>query len=258
MSLDDLPGGAPQLKKRELHFYWILDTSGSMEADGKIQALNEAIRQAAPLIREAASNDARGNMMVHAIEFNDGARWVNADLATGVPGSAFEWQSNLKAEGQTDMGQALELVATEMQTLPNNAFRPVICLVTDGQPTDNFSGGLKKLMDVGWGKYAYRLAIAIGDDADLETCKQFIGNPELKPMRASSVADLKKFIRFVSMVASNAAKGGQDVKAEVINQAAADPNAIPAVPGGSGGATPPPPPPSNPGADPNAAAGDTW
>ncbi len=44
--MDQRPGGA--MARRELHFIWLLDTSGSMNADGKIQALNVAIRETIP------------------------------------------------------------------------------------------------------------------------------------------------------------------------------------------------------------------
>lgn len=40
------PGG--ELATRPLHFIWIADCSGSMSIDGKIQALNNAIREATP------------------------------------------------------------------------------------------------------------------------------------------------------------------------------------------------------------------
>lgn len=38
------PGG--EMATRPLHFIWIADCSGSMGIDGKIQALNNAIREA--------------------------------------------------------------------------------------------------------------------------------------------------------------------------------------------------------------------
>ena len=37
------PGG--ELASRPLHFFWICDCSGSMQTDGKIQSLNNAIRE---------------------------------------------------------------------------------------------------------------------------------------------------------------------------------------------------------------------
>ena len=44
--MSKLPGGA--LASRPLHFIWVADCSGSMSVDGKIQALNNAIREAIP------------------------------------------------------------------------------------------------------------------------------------------------------------------------------------------------------------------
>ncbi|MEZ4834079.1 MAG: hypothetical protein R2873_19210 [Caldilineaceae bacterium] len=44
--MSKLPGGA--LASRPLHFIWIADCSGSMGHGGKIQALNNAIREVIP------------------------------------------------------------------------------------------------------------------------------------------------------------------------------------------------------------------
>ena len=49
------PGGA--LAGRPLHFIWIADKSGSMGIDGKIQALNHAIHEAIPHMKEAMLRD---------------------------------------------------------------------------------------------------------------------------------------------------------------------------------------------------------
>jgi uncharacterized protein YegL len=207
--LTEIPGGKPMLVKRELHFYWLLDTSGSMYNDGKIQALNQAIREAVPHMKEAAGDDARGRLIVHVMQFNDTARWVSAELAAGVPIQNFEWNADLDADGETYLGSALELLAKEMPKLPNNAFRPVIALVTDGQPTDNFRRGLETLTAQPWGRYAWKVAIAIGADADLDVCQQFLGKQEIRGLlKADNVNDIKKFIRFVSMVAAKMADKG--------------------------------------------------
>lgn len=194
-------GGTEQrgagLARRELHFYWLLDTSGSMEVDGKIASLNEALRAVTETIREAADHNAKGDLIIHAIQFDDGARWVNADFQKGIRGRDFEWPTDLAAKGMTDLGLALEMVAEELKKLPNNAFLPVICLVTDGQPSDRFEHGLQKLFDTGWGQYAFRIAIAIGDDADLATCKRFSG-PEIPVLKADTAEQIKGYIRWVS------------------------------------------------------------
>ena len=59
----------------------------------------------------------------------------------------------------------------------------MLVLISDGQPTDDFTSGLQALMNEPWGRKAVRIAIAIGEDADQEVLKKFIANPELRPFR---------------------------------------------------------------------------
>jgi len=53
-------------------------------------------------------------------------------------------------------------------------------------------------MALPWGKKAVRVAIAIGDDADHEVLQRFIGNPELKPLKATNPEALVAQIKWVS------------------------------------------------------------
>ncbi len=71
------------------------------------------------------------------------------------PGRGFKW-TDLTAEGVTDMGKALTLVAEQLAMPPmtERALPPVLVLISDGQPTDDFAGGLKTLTDLPWGKKA--------------------------------------------------------------------------------------------------------
>ncbi|HEU4769617.1 MAG TPA: hypothetical protein VFS77_19780, partial [Pyrinomonadaceae bacterium] len=80
----------------------------------------------------------------------------------------------------------------------DRALPPVLVLISDGQPTDDFTSGLQALMNEPWGRKAVRIAIAIGDDADQEVLKKFIGNPELRPLQANNPEALTKYIRWVS------------------------------------------------------------
>ncbi|MFN6471634.1 MAG: hypothetical protein RMY36_018445 [Nostoc sp. SerVER01] len=67
------PGG--ELATRPLHFIWLCDTSGSMSIDGKIEALNNAIRQALPQMRQVADENPNANVLVRALKFSHGAEW---------------------------------------------------------------------------------------------------------------------------------------------------------------------------------------
>jgi hypothetical protein len=87
-----------------------------------------------------------------------------------------EWQ-DLQAGGITAMGEALELVAAQLDSPPmeQRALPPVLVLISDGQPTDDFEAGLQLLMRRPWAQKAVRLAIALGHDADLDVLQAFIG-----------------------------------------------------------------------------------
>jgi hypothetical protein len=94
------PGG--ELATRPLHFFWIRDYSGSMQSDGKIQSLNNAIKEANPHMQKAADENPNAQVLVRVLRFSDGAQW---HLAEPIPVSSFHW-TDLKAESMTDMGRA--------------------------------------------------------------------------------------------------------------------------------------------------------
>ncbi len=192
--MSKLPGGA--LASRPLHFIWIADCSGSMGIDGKIQALNNAIREAIPHMQQVAAENPNAQVLVRALAFSNGARW---HISQPEPVADFRWQ-DLKADGVTDMGKALTMLADQLHpdVMPGRALPPVLVLISDGQPTDNFDAGLKALMDQPWGKKAVRIAIAIGEDVDLDLLQKFIAHPEFKPLQANNAETLVRYIKWAS------------------------------------------------------------
>jgi len=188
------PGG--ELATRPLLFIWIADCSGSMAIDGKIQSLNTAIKEAIPNMQDVADENPNAQVLVRAVKFSDGAQW-HVSQATDV--ADFKWD-DLEAGGVTSMGRALTLVADQLKIPPmtDRALPPVLVLISDGQPTDDFTSGLQALMNEPWGRKAVRIAIAIGEDADQEVLKKFIANPELRPLQANNPEALTKYIRWVS------------------------------------------------------------
>ena len=58
------------------------------------------------------------------------------------------------------MGHALLEVAKvlDIKSMPERGLPPVLVLLSDGQPTDDFNTGLKTLMDQPWGKKSVRIA----------------------------------------------------------------------------------------------------
>jgi uncharacterized protein YegL len=192
--MSNRPGG--ELASRPLHFIWITDCSGSMAANGKIQALNNAIREAIPHMQQVADDNPNANVQVRAIKFSSGAQW---HISQPTPVSEFKW-TDLTADGVTDMGRAFLMVADQLKIPPmtERGLPPVLILISDGQPTDDISKGLQAIMDQQWGKKAVRLAIAIGEDADVDVLQKFIGHSEIKPLQANNPEALTRYIKWAS------------------------------------------------------------
>lgn len=222
MTSTDLPGGA--LSHRPLRFYWMLDVSGSM-AGHKIGQLNHAIRESLPLMRDSADDNPHAAVEIRAMTFGTGARWVTPNP---VPLADFTW-TDVTINGITDMGAAMKMMAQELSVgnMPDRGLPPVIVLITDGQPTDDFDTGLKTLLAEPWGKRAVRIAIGIGDDADLDVLRRFIDHKEIEPLTANNAGDLTQFIKYASTVVLKSASSPTSQTAD----------------GSLTGAPPPPPPP---------------
>ncbi len=199
-----LPGGP--IASRPLHFIWLLDCSGSMAGE-KIQQLNFAIREAIPAMQDTARDNPNAQVLVRVVTFASGAKW---HVANPTPIESFTW-TNVQAGGVTDMGRALHLVSEQMRTPPmsERALPPVLVLITDGQPTDDFNSGLQALLAQPWGSRAVRLAIAVGDDADHAPLIKFIGNSEMQPLQANNAPTLVNYIRWASTAVLKAASTPQ-------------------------------------------------
>ena len=201
------PGTA--LASRSLHFIWIIDCSGSMAANGKIQALNNAMREAIPHMQQVADDNPNANVLVRALKFSSGAQW---HISQPTPVAEFKWL-DLNAGGARDMGKALLTVADQLKIppMPERALPPVLILISGGQPTDEISKGLQAIMDQQWGKKAVRLAVAIGEDADLDVLQKFIGHSEITPLLANNPEAFTRYIKWVSttvLKAVSSFKGG--------------------------------------------------
>jgi uncharacterized protein YegL len=189
-ALDDLRGGTA---RRSLKLVLLVDVSGSMYGD-KIQAVNRAIRECIPEMRKSAADNPFAEMTVEVVTFSTGAVWHVPRTAVDT----FTWK-DLGADGVTDLGAALDLV-TEALDVRNMGMRnlpPVVLLLSDGGPTDDWEGALRRFEATPWGHAGrtVRIAVAIGDGADKGVLSRFTGNPELvlSADRASTLVNLIKW-----------------------------------------------------------------
>ena len=101
-------------------------------------------------------------------------------------------------------------------------------MLSDGQPTDDYKNELGKLMSLPWGKKSVRIAIAIGQDAEMGVLSEITGNKELV-LQANSAEALVRMIKWASTVASvvSAPSSRQGEASDTSSNVALDVNNIP-------------------------------
>ena len=191
--------------RRTMTLFFLIDTSGSMEGN-KIGAVNDAIPNVLPLLKEIQENNPDAEIKVAALEFSSGVNWLYDEPKLAED---FIWQ-DVAAGGLTSLGQACKELDSKLSMshgymtkseTGSGYYAPAIILLSDGGPTDDFQSGLKALKENNWFKKAIRIAIAIGDDADKDVLKDFTGSPEAV-ITVHNIEALKMIIRIVSVTSS--------------------------------------------------------
>jgi uncharacterized protein YegL len=164
----------------------------------KIQTLNFAVSNAIPEMQKVALENPNANIQVRSIAFSSGAKW---HIKEPVPIGTFEW-TDLDAGGVTDMGEAFELLSQgiDIDSIESRALPPVLVLLSDGQPTDDYMNGLGILNAQPWARKAIRIAIAIGSDCDYDVLDMFLGPSNIKPLAARNADSLVDYIKWTSTV----------------------------------------------------------
>lgn len=190
------PGG--ELATRPIHFFWVVDCSGSMYGE-KNGIVNNTIQECIPEMRSAADNNPNAQLLIRALQFSSGASWLTSNP---VPVEDYGWE-DMEANGLTELGKAFDLLAAQLSIppMPERALPPVIVLLSDGQPTDDYKKSMDKLKKLPWFRKAVKIAISIGQDADDEVLIEFTGNKELV-LQANNATALAKMIKWASTTAS--------------------------------------------------------
>jgi len=213
-----------ELTRRVMVLFFLVDTSGSMNGS-RIGAVNHAIEEVIPEIKSISVGNADAQIKIAVMKFDTNAEWITKN---GPEDSeTFIWRS-LDATGMTAMGEACKSLAKKLSTKEGGFMReatgsyaPAIFMMSDGQPNDDFDGGLKELKENNWFKAAVKVAIAIGNDADKDVLAQFVGSPE-GVITAHDPTTLKKWIKFVSVTASKVASKSSNAKSNADGTPALD------------------------------------
>ena len=206
--LDTVP-----IPRRTMVLLFIVDTSGSMSGD-KIGAVNEAIREVIPEIKLISEDNADAQIKIAVLDFSSGARWL---YEKPIESEKFVW-NNLDTNGVTDMGVAFKMLneklsRTQFMADAVGSYAPAIFMMSDGGPTDDYKKELEELRKNKWFKVAIKVAVAIGNDANIDVLKEFTGNEECV-LKVRSPQALRKMIRFASVTASQIGSKSSGVGAD--------------------------------------------
>lgn len=204
----DMFGDIEGIVKRQMVLFFVIDTSGSMQGS-KIGAVNTAIREVLPELKDAGGSDI--DLKVACLTFSSGCQWM---YPTPIASESFQW-NQVEADGVTDLGEACrelseKLSKNEFLKAPSGSVAPAIFLMSDGEPTDDFESGFAQLKQNNWFKYAIKVAVAIGDDANKDVLAKFTGNIE-SVITVHTPEALKKWIRKVSITSSQIGSKSQPV-----------------------------------------------
>lgn len=199
IEFDDDPLNAVGVSKRSLVMFFLIDRSSSMKGL-KMGELNTAMDELIPEIRKIGEADTEVKIAV--LTFSDGCAWMYSEP---ISVEDFTW-TPLKANGVTDMGQAFTELAGKLSrstflNSPSMSFAPVIFLLTDGFPTDDYKLGLKYLEANSWYKYALKVALGIGEEANDDMLAEFTGSRETV-VHAYSGLQLAQLIKRVAVTSS--------------------------------------------------------
>ena len=207
------------IPRRQMTLFFMIDKSGSMVGN-KIGSVNDAIKNVLPIIGEISDENPDAEIRVAALEFSTGVAWK---YDRPMEGKDFIWQ-DVQAAGLTSLGAACTELSSKLSrsgfmSTPSGCYAPAIILLSDGGPTDNFEAGLRDLQNNNWFKNAIKIAIAIGDDADMDVLKQFTGNLEAV-IKVHNLDALKAMIRVIavtsSQIGSKSSTAGDTTKQEQV------------------------------------------
>lgn len=189
---------------RRLPVYLLLDTSGSMFGE-PIEAVKNGVQTLLSTLR--GDPYALETAYLSIITFNTKAE----QIVPLTELSAFQ-QPNINASGCTALGEALSLLSqkvdievTKTTAEVKGDWRPLVFIMTDGQPTDNLERGLD---DFRKRKFGMVVACAAGQGADVSTLQKITEN--VVQLDTADSATIKAFFKWVSASISTSSKSVED------------------------------------------------
>lgn len=209
-------GETEAINRRVMTMFFLIDASGSMYGS-KIGTVNSTIEELINNdLKDLSETNPDAEIKLAVMKFSTDCEWMTpAPVSLERYG---DWE-NIEADGLTAFGAACEELCSKLsqktgfmtrEASPIGYYAPVIIVMSDGAPTDDFERALVKLKENKWFKSALKIAIAIGEDADENALIKFTGNKELV-IHADKVNMLKKVIKTVAVTSSQIASSSSSV-----------------------------------------------
>lgn len=193
---------------RRLPVYLLLDTSGSMYGE-PIEAVKNGVQTLVSSLRQDPY--ALETAYLSVITFESSAQQITPLTEL----SAFQ-QPNLSAGGCTAMGEALALLAQKVDTEVTKTtadqkgdWRPLVFILTDGEPTDDLNKGIAEFKKR---KFGMVVACAAGMGANTNTLKQITEN--VVSLDTADGESIKQYFKWVSASISTSSKSVEDTGCE--------------------------------------------
>jgi uncharacterized protein YegL len=199
LDFDDDPLSATGVSRKSLVIFFLIDTSGSMKGK-KMGELNTVMEELIPEIRRVGEADT--DVKIAVLTFSTEVRWM---YSNPIPIEDFEW-ARLRASGVTSMGAAFKELNHRMSrnsflNSPSLSFAPVIFLMTDGYPSDDYKEGLRELQTNSWYKFGLKAALGIGQEANDNILAEFTGSKDTV-VHAYSGGQLAQMIKIIAVTSS--------------------------------------------------------
>lgn len=198
-TLRDFNSTAP----RSLPVVVLADISGSMAPKDKIGALNRSVAEM--LSSFDAEQGPKAEIDVAIITFGG----VAQEHIPLQPASQVKWL-DMEAQGCTPMGAAMRLATALVEDrgkVSSHSYRPTLVLVSDGQPTDEWEPALDELNQSARGSKVFRMALAIGADADEQMLKRFVGKSDQECLfRANDARQIHAFFQYLTVTQQDRAR----------------------------------------------------
>lgn len=182
---------------RRLPVYLLLDCSGSMYGE-PIEAVKNGVQVLVSTLRQDPY--ALETAYLSIITFDSSAQQV-----TPLTELASFQQPNIQASGCTALGEALALLSSKADqevaktTLEKKGdWKPLVFIMTDGEPTDDLNKGLAEFKKRKWGMV---VACAAGAGANTDTLKKI--TECVVSLDTADSATIKAFFKWVSASVSS-------------------------------------------------------